>query len=240
MALKALKFVEDDEDDPKEEPRRNFREGEDSAWGDRDDELCHDEDIKEQVLEVMKTVSKAFQGQWERSNDQLDWWDTYNCVIGGKQVYQGNSQIYVPIIQTAITARKTLFVNQIFPRSGRNVDVITSEETPWDLMALLEYYIRKTKLRTQIIPAMLKNGDVEGQFNLYVTWADAKRYIAYKKPANIEIDELDIPDPDYHEDDYDVVEDEIVHQQPIVEVLRRYPKQVLQAASVMRAEWPLR
>ena len=218
MALKALKFLEDDED-ADERLAEDEEEKEDSAWGDRDEELCHDEDIKEQVLEVMKTVAKIFQGQWERSNDQLDWWDCYNCVIGGKQVYQGNSQIYVPIVQTAVNARKTRFVNQIFPRSGRNVDVITSEDKPWDLTALLEYYIRKTKLRTQIIPAMLKNGDVEGQFNLYVSWADAKRYIAYKQPANIEIDELDIPDPDLHEDDYDVVEDEVVHQQPIVEVL---------------------
>jgi hypothetical protein len=213
----AKKPKTDTDNDPKEKAEK-----EGSAWGDRDDELCHDDDIKEQVLDLMKTVSAGFRGQWERGNDQLDWWDVYNCQLGGRQAYAGNSQIYVPIVKEAVRARKTRFVNQMFPRSGRNVDCITSDDKPWDLMSLLEYYIRKTKLRTQIFPAMLIAGDVEGQYNLYVTWGDIERHIAYKKPAGYEIDEatsIDDDGPTIESEDYDVVEETTYHQMPIVEVL---------------------
>lgn len=189
-----------------------------SDWGSRDEELCDREKIRDQVLDVMKTVSSAFRGQWERGNDQLDWWDVYNCELTGRQAYAGNSQIYVPIVQMAVNARRTRFVNQMFPRSGRNVDVITSDDKPWPMMALLEHYIRRTRLRTQILPALCKNGDVEGQYNLYVTWADTERYVAYKKPTTVELDD-DIEIEDETDDDYDVEEETIFHQQPIVEVL---------------------
>jgi hypothetical protein len=190
----------------------------DSAWGERSEELCDKEAIREQVLDLMKTVSSAFRGQWERGNDQLDWWECYNCTLGGHQSYAGNNQIYVPLIKMAVDARRTRFVNQMFPRTGRNVDVITSEDKPWQLMALLEHYIRKTKLRTRIVPALCKNGDVEGQYNLGVTWADTTRHIAFKQPGTVEIEEgVEYEDDD--PDEYEVVEEEIFTQAPIVEVL---------------------
>jgi hypothetical protein len=189
-----------------------------TAWGERSEELCDNEGIREQVLTAMKTVSGAFRGQWDRGNDQLDWWDCYNCTLGGHQAYAGNSQIYVPIIKMAVDARRTRFVNQMFPRTGRNVDVITSEDKPWPLMALLEHYIRKTKLRTRVVPSLCKNGDVEGQYNLYVTWADTTRHIAFKQPGTVELEEgVEYQDDD--PDEYEVVEEEIFTQAPIVEVL---------------------
>jgi len=209
-------------DDDASVERKKDAASEDSEWGERDEELCRDEDIREQVLDAMKTTATAFRGQWDRGNDQLDYWDCYNCQLTGRQNYAGNAQIFVPIVKTAVDARRTRFVNQMFPRSGRNVDVITSDEKPWELMALLEYYIRRTRLRTQAAPAVCKNGDVEGQYNLYVTWADSTRYIAYKKPTAIEIDgeEIENDDPDLDTDDeYDVVEEELKSQHPIVEVL---------------------
>ena len=203
------------DNDPKEKA------AEEGDWGPRDEELCNKDNIKEQVLDLMKTVTSGFRGQWERGNDQLDWWDCYNCVLGGRQAYAGNSQIYVPIIKEAVDARKTRFVNQMFPRSGRNVDCITSDEKPWPLMSLLEHYIRSTRLRTQIFPAMLKNGDVEGQFNLYVTWGDTERHIAYKKNPGMSIEEDFEVDDDgtIDTEDYDVEEETIRSQRPIVEVL---------------------
>jgi hypothetical protein len=219
MALAAVKRRVDGED--LDQGRLEKAQDEGGAWGARDDELCNEESIRTQILDLMKTVSKGFKGQWERGNDQLDWWDVYTCVLGGRQVYNGNSQIFVPIVRVAVDARQTRFINQMFPRSGRNVDCITSEDKPWDLMSLLEHYIRKTKLRTQIFPALLKNGDVEGHYNLYVTWGDVERHVAYKKSSGIQITEDLMVDDDGAdlEEEYDVVEETITHSQPIVEVL---------------------
>jgi hypothetical protein len=191
--------------------------GENSAWGDRDEELCSEEDFIKQVKDLMKDIQAGFRAQWERGNDQLDYWDIYNCVLGGKQVYQGQSQIYLPLVHEAVNARRTRFVNQMFPRSARNVDCITSDEKPYAIMALLEHYIRKTRLRTQVLPALVKNGDVEGHYNLYVSWRNSKRYIAYRKPATIDIEGMEIEEPDSDYDD--VAEDVIEHMQPVVEVI---------------------
>ena len=188
------------------------------AWGDRDDELCRDKDIREQVLELVKSVDKGFRAQWERGNDQLDYWDVYDCVLSGKQFYAGNSQVYIPLVHEAINARTTRFVNQVFPRSARNVDCISSDEKPFAIMALLEHYIRNAKLRTQVMPALMKNGDVEGHYNIYVGWQDTTRHIAYRAKPTVEIEGEQVEDPDPDAED-DVVEDEITHQSPTVEVL---------------------
>lgn len=190
----------------------------DSAWGAREDELCHDTDIEKQVKDLISRVSKGFENQWDRGNDQMDYWDCYNCTLTGKQMYNGNSQIYIPIIQEAVNARKTRFTNQIFPRSGRNIDVITSDEKPWSTMALMEHYVRKTKLRTQIVPALCKAGDIEGQYNVYVSWENVERHIAFRSPSKIEVEGEEI-DGELEEEDFDVEEETTYHMQPIVEVL---------------------
>ena len=183
----------------------------------RDDELCHDEDIVKQVRDVCKDVEKGFRAQWERGNDQLDYWDAFDCQLGGKQAYAGNSQIYVPIVHEAVEARKTRFVNQVFPRSARNVECISSDEKPYDIMALLEHYIRKTKLRTQVVPALVKNGDIEGQYNLYVSWENSERHIAYRSKSKMEIEGEQVEDTEAEADD--VTEDVTYHMAPTVEVL---------------------
>lgn len=190
-------------------------------WGERSEELCHDAKIEEQVRDVIKDVSAGFQAQWDRGNNILDYWDCYDCTLGGRQQYAGNSQIYVPIIYEAINARKTRFVNQIFPRSSRNVDCITSDEKPFSILALLEHYIRKCKLRTTVMPALMKNGDVEGHYSVYVSWENSKRHIAYKAKPKIEVveGEPEIDDDTAEEDEFDIVEEETVHQQPSVEVI---------------------
>jgi hypothetical protein len=191
------------------------------AWGERSEELCRIEAVQDQVLDVIKDVQAGFEGQWERGNDILDYWDCYDGVLGGRQAYAGNSQIFVPIIKEAVDARKTRFVNQVFPRSGRNVDCITSDEKPFSIMALLEHYIRKCRLRTNIMPALMKNGDVEGHYTIYVGWENSKRHIAYKAKPKVEVveGEPEIEDDTAEDDEFDVVEEETIHQQPTVEVI---------------------
>src|SRR5437868_11794183 len=108
---------------------------------DRNEELSTREDVKQTLLELYKDVEKGFADQWERSNDQMDYWDLYNCKLGQRQFYDGNSRIFVPIVHDAINARVTRFVNQIFPQSGRYVEVTTEDATlPHSIMALLEHY----------------------------------------------------------------------------------------------------
>src|SRR5882757_8523394 len=137
--------------------------------------------VARQLSDLFAEVEQGFQDQSERSDDTQDYWDIYNTKLNGHQFYNGNSQIYVPIVHNAVNARKTRFVNQMFPTNGRNVDVTSEDGTlPYAEMSLCEYYIRKAKLRTQVIPALMRAGDVEGQYNLYVDWVERKRHVTWK------------------------------------------------------------
>ena len=188
---------------------------EDVRETERDEELSTRRSVKKAALAAYKDIQKGFEAQYERSNEQTDYWDCYNGKLGGKQFYTGNSKIFVPIIYDAINARKTRFTNQIFPVSGRNVEVTTEDGTyPYAIMSLAEHYIRKAQLRTKIMPALMKCGDIEGQYNIYVSWRKTKRLVTWraKKPVMVEGfptgDEVD-----------DVQEEELVHGAPDVEVL---------------------
>jgi len=182
---------------------------------DRDRELSGDEDIEKQCLKLYRDIEKGFSDQWDRGNAQMDYWDVYNCLLGPKQFYSGNSKIFLPIVHDAINARKTRFVNQIFPQSGKHIDVTASEDKPTGLMSLLEFYIRKAKLRTNAIPSLVRNGDVEGQYNLYIRWVRNERHVAMRVKKAHKVDDIEIDGDDYD----DIVEQIIVHQYPIVEVI---------------------
>src|SRR5215471_5206564 len=129
---------------------------------DRSTELLGKPEVKKACLELYADIERGFQDQWERANSQMDYWDIYNCQLGPNQFYSGNSKIFVPIVHDAINARKTRFVNQIFPQSGKHIEVSASEDKPQAIMSLLEFYIRKCRLRTSIMPGLVRNGDVEG------------------------------------------------------------------------------
>jgi hypothetical protein len=186
----------------------------------RSEELVTDKQLEGAAISLYRDVEKGFSDQWERSNDAQDWWDIYHCQLGPKQFYSGNSKVFVPIVADAVDARKVRFSNQVFPVSGKNVEVITSENKPQDLMSLLEFYIRKCRLRTDIIPPLLINGDIEGQYNVYMRWERNERNVVWKvrqqaDEAAMQGMDLDIEDEDF----YDIKEDQIVHQYPVVEVL---------------------
>jgi hypothetical protein len=187
----------------------------------RDTELCDKSELQETLRKLYADVEKAVTGQQERTNNTLDYWDMYNCILSGKQFYNGTSKIFLPLVHNAVNARKTRFTNQIFPSSQRNIEVI-SEDTniPNSLVSLIEHYIRKAKLRTQCIPALIKNGDVEGQYTIYVDWIENKRDVVYKKfkPLEIELAEGELQE-DEDEQVEDIVEEEVTHQYPSVEVI---------------------
>jgi hypothetical protein len=181
----------------------------------RDEELSDDEDIFKEALKLYKDIEKGFSDQWERANSQMDYWDIYHCQLGPKQFYSGNSKIFVPIVHDAVNARKTRFVNQIFPQSGKHIEVQASEDKPSALMSLLEFYIRKAKLRTNVMPGLVRNGDIEGQYNVEVSWVRNERHVVQRVNKKRTIDDAQIEGDEYE----DIVEDTIIHQYPIVEVL---------------------
>lgn len=133
---------------------------------------------EEKLLDLYVAVEKGFEAQRDRADEICDNWDLYNGRLGEKQFYNGTSQIALPFTHDAIDARVTRFTNQIFPTSGRFVEVTTGEaDPPMATQALLEGYVRKTKLRTDIVPALVRNGDVEGQYTIYVSWRERERHV---------------------------------------------------------------
>ncbi len=174
---------------------------------DRDTELSGRTYIRHKLLKVFDTIDKAVIDQRGRSDDIMDFWDAYNCKLGERQFYSGNSKIFVPIIKTAVKARKTRFVNQVFPQSGRFVEVTTTDgEIPHATMALAEHYVKRCKLRTQIVPALIANGDCEGQYTVYVGWSERKRHVARRVQNPVMVDGLEMPT----EDPVDDIEEETV------------------------------
>lgn len=186
----------------------------------RDDDISDDPDVEEQILDLYGEVEAGFDAQDERYNRAADFWDLYNSKLGPNQFYSGNSKIFVPITRNAVNARKTRFVNQLFPSSRRHIEATSSDGTSVQaLVALLEHYVRKSKLRTQVAPSLLRNGDVEGQYNVYVSWIETKRNVTWKsdKPVELEDDDDTIEDPD--ETVEDIEEEEIASAHPLVEVI---------------------
>jgi hypothetical protein len=187
---------------------------------DRNEELMRDKEVEDTCLKLYGEIEKGFSDQWERSNSQMDYWDIYNCELGPKQFYSGNSKIFVPIVADAVDARKTRFTNQIFPMTGKNVEVISSEDKPQALMSLLEFYIRKCRLRSVVVPALMKNGDIEGQYNVMLDWVENRRHVAWRvmRPNTLE-GEPGLELMDENDSFEDIEEEEIVHSYPRVEVL---------------------
>jgi hypothetical protein len=148
----------------------------------RDTDISNRPGVRKQLLDVFADVEEGFADQHQRVDGLLDNWDLYNGVLSDKQFYNGNSKIFLPYIHDAVEARVTRFTNQIFPQSGRYVEAVGGEDSlPQATMALMESYVRRTKLKTEIIPGLIRNGDVEGQCSLYVSWVDEMRRVTRKE-----------------------------------------------------------
>jgi len=184
----------------------------------RDAQLCHDKAVREALLDIYKDIEKGWEQQAERADNNLDYWEAYNCTLGQRQFYQGNSQIFVPIINQAVNARKTRFVNQLFPQNGRYVEVSTEDGgLPYDEMSLVEHYIRQNRMRTRIAPALVKNGDIEGQYTIQVTWETTRRDVMHRVQKAAEIDQgLQAEGVDEIED---IAEEEIESGRPVVRII---------------------
>src|ERR1017187_10243928 len=134
---------------------------------DRSSDLSKKKGVEKKLFDMYRSISKGFEDQAERSSEINDYWDIYNCILGRNQSYSGDNELFIPSVYNAVEARVTRFSNQIFPSSGRHIEVVSSDATqPRALTALAEHYIRKSKLRLQV-PSVLINADIEGHFWLY-------------------------------------------------------------------------
>lgn len=183
----------------------------------RDEEIRLTDDLKEELAELYNDVEKGFQDQRNRCDDIQDNWDLYNCKLTERQYYAGNTKIFVPFVRDAVDARVTRFANQLFPQSNRCIEVLTTEQDhPWHIQALIEGYVRKAKLRTRVVPALLRNGDCEGQYSLCVSWKTNKRDVVYRTHRTPTTDGM--PN-EAAEPVMDVKEETIEDSYPDVEVL---------------------
>lgn len=157
--------------------------------------------VQEQIAVLYSAVSKAFEDKKEQNDIIEECWDVYNCKVTSHQMYSGNSQVYVPLVRDSVNARETRFTNTLFPKSGRYCDVVSNDgRVPYDLIALLEYYCRTTCLRTNVVPALVRAGDISGQYSIYISWETTTRNIVSKKRI------ADDATPVDGEDEYDDIE----------------------------------
>ena len=183
----------------------------------RDEDISRRTAIEKKLLKLFGAVEKGFEDQRERADEILDYWDAYNCVLGPRQFYNGQSKLYVPIVKVAVDARKTRFVNQMFPQTGRYVEVTgTEDDLPLETVALLEHYIRDARLRTQVMPALCVAGDVEGHYNAYIHWDKIERHVVSREKRPVQIQGVDMPEAGEQDD---IVEDTIEDAGPALEVL---------------------
>lgn len=136
--------------------------------------------VKEQMQEIYEAVVRGFEDKQEQNSVCDRAWDMYNCILNENQSYFGTSNIYMPLVRDAVEARVTRFSNQVFPQNGRYADVVGQGKIPWDIIALLDYYVGVTKLRSVVVPALLREGDCSGQYSLYLDWSESKRHTVKK------------------------------------------------------------
>lgn len=174
----------------------------------------------EDMVHTFHDVREGFRKQSVRADDIMDYWAIYNCELNSNQTYNGNSELYVPIVYSAIDAIKTRLLGRLFPSSGRYFQVSTSDNGNINaLVALLENYVRQTHLRTQIVSALIRNGEVEGQFNLYVDWNNASRWVVSRETVSPQLSIPGLPQPiEGPETIESIVVEEVFDQHPLVEV----------------------
>ena len=166
--------TDDEPDDDEDEDRPPQTES-------RDRELADDKPIRDACLKLYPDLEKGFSDQWERANSTMDYWDIYNCELSAQAVLLRQFQD-LPADHSRCDQRARDPVRQPdIPAVGqahRGHGVARTSRPR--CMSLLEFYIRKAKLRTSVMPPLLRNGDIEGQYNIEIGWVRNKRHVAMR------------------------------------------------------------
>jgi hypothetical protein len=183
----------------------------------RDAELSKKKKVREAATKICQTAEKAFRGQNDRDEAALDHWDAFNVTLSDRQFYHGTSEICTPFVRDAVQARQTRFSNQLFPENQKHIEAVGPGDTPYATVSLLEHYIHKLKFKSNVVDPLLINGDLEGQYSLYVSWEKCTRYVTSRIKRPVE-DEEGNELPAEPVDDMEE-ETEVVDSGPVVEVL---------------------
>jgi hypothetical protein len=171
-------------------------------------------DLYVDCLEYYPKIQKAYENREDADHACKEYWSIYNAEPDDNQSYNGNSKCYVPVVRDCINSRAKRALKQAFPNRFKHVDAVGSDSLrPQPQLALLEHYIRTTKLKS-IVRSSFVAGDVTGQWNLYVDWLRTIRNVTGMITRNPIIEELGEPDPVEKEE---VKEDkQIVDESPLV------------------------
>lgn len=151
--------------------------------------------LQEKCVKIYEQVLTGFREEKKEQNDVIEeCWDIYNCALGDYQQYDGDSEIYEPIVHDAVEARRKRFTGMTFPNVGNNLEVISEQgDIPAATLSILQRYIKDTNLRT-IASTMFLNGDVEGQWIVMPSWVRKEREITRKVLKQVEGDEEQFSD----------------------------------------------
>ena len=179
-------------------------------WADKPDS-----DAYEEVVKLYPKIQKCYENKQEQSDNIREYWAIHSANPDDNQQYTGNSKCYIPAVRDAIQARIKRCLAQLFPANHKHVEAVgPTGESPTNVLALLEHYIRKVNLKN-IVRADLIAGDVTGQWNLYVDWKKSYRTVTeiVRKPPIVENVDLQLVDASA-EDEERLEEREVVTEGP--------------------------
>jgi hypothetical protein len=168
-------------------------------------------ELQQKCAKLYEQIITGFREEKKDQNDTIEeCWDIYNCDLGDNQQYDGDSQIYEPIVHDAVEARRKRFTGMTFPNVGNNLEVISEQgDIPAATMSILQRYIKDTNLRS-IASTLYLNGDIEGQWSVMPGWKRKERMITRKVQKTV----------DGTSEDYsDVEEETIIDEGPELTVI---------------------
>lgn len=167
--------------------------------------------LQDKCAKLYDQIVTGFREEKKDQNDTIEeCWDIYNCELGDSQQYDGDSEIYEPIVHDALEARRKRFTGMCFPNVGSNLEVISEQgDMPAATLSVLQRYIKDTNLRA-VASTLFLNGDIEGQWSVMPGWKHKERKITRKVQKNLE---------GTTEDYSDVEEETIIDEGPELTVL---------------------
>lgn len=157
--------------------------------------------LQDKCAKLYDQIVTGFREEKKDQNDSIEeCWDIYNCELGDNQQYDGDSEIYEPIVHDALEARRKRFTGMCFPNVGNNLEVISEQgDIPTATLSVLQRYIKDTNLRA-VASSLFLNGDIEGQWSVMPGWKHKERKITRKVQKNTE----------GTNEDYSDIEEEII------------------------------
>lgn len=167
------------------------------------------EKLREAAYKIYQRAVDAFKEKEPRSGDIDNYWDIYNGTLNANQQYDGDSQVFIPVVRDCVEARVKRYTSMLMPPYGKTIEVISETgDMPYETVALMEHYVRKANLRG-LLPGVFRRGDVEGQISLQLDWKSEKHNVTRR----VTKEDLERPGEYY----VDIEETEFATEYPEVE-----------------------